>query len=187
MKTIPQTAPPRAFAPSHWLRTLFRAYLIGGAMWLAGLWRERLQSTPTSAWSFPSPPKLPFAVTLQWRRTNNTEQQQDQRSVSRVSGHIAALAPRQPQMDYPGCESVRAPWVCHQPRTRLCEPGTQGGCSQVEEPNLSQQAPKQLCKCMNRDNISIMRPVLYHQSLQKALKPDLPPSTDSASVIAPYY
>lgn len=84
-------------------------------------------------------------------------------------------------------ESICAPWVCHELRTQHCEPGTQGGCSQVEEPNLSQQAPKQLCKCMNRDNISIMRPVLYHQSLQKGLKPDLPPSTDSASVIAPHY
>lgn len=84
-------------------------------------------------------------------------------------------------------ESSRAVWVCPELRTPLFEPGTQGGCSQVEEPNLSQQESKRLCKCMNRDNISIMRPVLYHQSLQKGLKPDLPPSTDNPSVIAPYY
>lgn len=80
-----------------------------------------------------------------------------------------------------------AAWVCPELRTLLCEPGTQVGCSQVEEPNLSQQGSKRLCKCMNRDNISVMRPVLYHQSLQKGLKPDLPPSTDNPSVIAPYY
>lgn len=78
-------------------------------------------------------------------------------------------------------------WVCPEPRAPMWEPGSQVGCSQVEEPNLSQQGLEQLCKCMNRDNISVMRPVLYHQSLQKGLKPDLHPRTDSPSVIAPYY
>lgn len=51
----------------------------------------------------------------------------------------------------------------------------------MEEPNLSQQGSKQVCKCLNRDNISIMRPVLYHQSLQRALKTDLPSRIDNPS------
>lgn len=134
--------------------------------------------------------KLPFVKMLEKRRTDTTQHSSRTNEARLVSLATSALSlhvsRRWITLDVCS-ESVRAPWVCHKLRARLCEPGTQGGCSQVEEPNLSQQAPKQLCKCMNRDNISIMRPVLYHQSLQKALKPDLPPSTDSASVIAPYY
>lgn len=111
----------------------------------------------------------------------------------RMSTNTSMLGACLTQMDYTGSAWSELSWaglrvcVCPELRTTLCEPGTQGGCSQVEEHNLSQQASKQLCKCMNRDNISIMRPVLYHQSLQKGLKPDLPPSSDSPSVIAPYY
>ncbi|KAM7388436.1 hypothetical protein PAMP_024610 [Pampus punctatissimus] len=36
-------------------------------------------------------------------------------------------------------------WMCLELRTPLCEPGTKVRCSQVEEPNLSQQGSKRLC------------------------------------------
>ena len=93
--------------------------------------------------------------------------------------------PLSPAEGFQSAPTSRLPARVRPELRKLCSPGTRGGCSQAKEPNLSQQGSKRLCKCMNGDNISVMRPVLYHQSLQKGLKLDLPLSTDDPSVIAP--